>query len=119
MTVSCIVIRGVCFDIMSFPPVGNPCIVKTLCLFTHTTTGPVWTPVVWSPCKLRSNCSHILWSGGIDSVPYQTTNPVTLVHSPSSSGEISSLKRDNPLYESQEIRMEMFADVSDEEEGKY
>ena len=34
------------------------------------------------------------------------------------SGE-SSLKRDNPLYESQEIRMEMFADVSDEEtDGK-
>ena len=30
-------------------------------------------------------------------------------------GDTSSLKRDNPLYESQEIRMEMFADVSDEE----
>ena len=28
------------------------------------------------------------------------------------------MNRDNPLYESQEIRMEMFADVSDEEEGK-
>ena len=68
MTVSCIVIRGVCFDIMSFPPVGNPCIVRTLCLFTHTTTGPVWTPVVLSPCKLCGNYSHILWSGGIDSV---------------------------------------------------
>ena len=27
------------------------------------------------------------------------------------------MNRDNPLYESQEIRMEMFADVSDEEEG--
>ena len=27
------------------------------------------------------------------------------------------MHRDNPLYESQEIRMEMFADVSDEEEG--
>ena len=27
------------------------------------------------------------------------------------------MKRDNPLYESQEIRMEMFADVSDEEDG--
>ena len=25
------------------------------------------------------------------------------------------MNRDNPLYESQEIRMEMFADVSDEE----
>ena len=36
---------------------------------------------------------------------------------PSPSGEASSLKRDNPLYESQEIRMEMFADVSDEEDG--
>lgn len=35
------------------------------------------------------------------------------------SGESMSLKRDNPLYESQEIRMEMFADASDEEtEGK-
>ena len=32
------------------------------------------------------------------------------------SGDISSMNRDNPLYESQEIRMEMFADVSDEEE---
>ena len=38
---------------------------------------------------------------------------------PSPSGEASSLKRDNPLYESQEIRMEMFADVSDEEDGKW
>lgn len=46
---------GVCFDIMSFPPVGNICIVRTLCLFTHTTTGPVWTQVVLSPCKLHSN----------------------------------------------------------------
>ena len=34
-------------------------------------------------------------------------------------GDISSMNRDNPLYESQEIRMEMFADVSDEEEGKW
>ena len=36
-------------------------------------------------------------------------------------GEVaSSLNRDNPLYESQEIRMEMFADVqSEDEEGKY
>ena len=82
MTVSYIVIRGVCFDIMSFPPVGNLCIVRTLCLFTHTTTGPVWTQVVLSPCKLCSNYNHILWSGGIDSVPFQTTNPVTLVLSP-------------------------------------
>lgn len=32
------------------------------------------------------------------------------------SGGDSNLQRDNPLYESQEIRMEMFADVSDEEE---
>lgn len=32
------------------------------------------------------------------------------------SGEDSNLQRDNPLYESQEIRMEMFADVSDDEE---
>ena len=29
------------------------------------------------------------------------------------------MNRDNPLYESQEIRMEMFADIqSDEDEGK-
>ena len=41
------------------------------------------------------------------------------VNLPPSSGEASSLKRDNPLYESQEIRMEMFADVSDEEDGKW
>lgn len=32
-------------------------------------------------------------------------------------GDVSSMNRENPLYESQEIRMEMFADVSDEEEG--
>ena len=32
------------------------------------------------------------------------------------SGEDSNLQRENPLYESQEIRMEMFADVSDDEE---
>ena len=35
----------------------------------------------------------------------------------SCSGDVSSMNRDNPLYESQEIRMEMFADVSEEEEG--
>ena len=33
-----------------------------------------------------------------------------------SEGE-SNLQRDNPLYESQEIRMEMFADDSDEDAG--
>lgn len=33
------------------------------------------------------------------------------------SGGDSNLQRDNPLYESQEIRMEMFADVSDEDDG--
>jgi hypothetical protein len=35
---------------------------------------------------------------------------------PESTGDVSSMNRDNPLYESQEIRMEMFAE-SDEEEG--
>ena len=36
------------------------------------------------------------------------------------SGEDSNLQRDNPLYESQEIRMEMFADVTDDEDdSKY
>ncbi len=31
----------------------------------------------------------------------------------------STMNRDNPLYESQEIRMEMFADIqSDEDDGK-
>lgn len=36
---------------------------------------------------------------------------------PESTGDVSSMNRENPLYESQEIRMEMFADVSEEEEG--
>ncbi len=37
-----------------------------------------------------------------------------------SGGDSTNLQRDNPLYESQEIRMEMFVDVSDEEEeGQY
>jgi len=76
------VIRGVCFDIMSFPPVGNLCIVRTLCLFTHTTTGPVWTQVVLSPCKLCSNYSHILWSGGLCPLPNNKSGdscPLTLL----------------------------------------
>lgn len=42
---------------------------------------------------------------------------MSIFHMFSPSGEASSMKRDNPLYESQEIRMEMFADVSDEEDG--
>lgn len=39
-----------------------------------------------------------------------------MMHLPTCSGGDSNLQKDNPLYESQEIRMEMFADVSDEEE---
>lgn len=42
-----------------------------------------------------------------------------MMHSVCSGGD-SNLQKDNPLYESQEIRMEMFADdASDEDEGTY
>lgn len=41
---------------------------------------------------------------------------VSVAALPPCSGDVSSMNRDNPLYESQEIRMEMFADVSEEEE---
>ena len=38
--------------------------------------------------------------------------------SPPPSGEVSSLQRDNVLYESQELRMELFADESEGEGGE-
>lgn len=56
-------------------------------------------PVVPSPREYGLNC----------------LNANSIYHS--YRGDVSSMNRENPLYESQEIRMEMFADVSDEEEG--
>ena len=69
------------------------------------TTGLVWTQVEWSQCEYL-----------LTQQPTYDINGVCVCR-----GEVaSSLNRDNPLYESQEIRMEMFADVqSEDEEGKY
>ena len=90
------------------PSADNLCTIRTQCLSIRMTTGQVSTQVVWSPCE--SHCPPCT-----DSL-CTVVDPVSCS---SSSGEASSLKRDNPLYESQEIRMEMFADVSDEEDGKW
>lgn len=88
------------------------------------TTGLVSIPVELNHCKHHTVmfCQHVSHCQCVMTVLHdvmcKSASSDTVLVSVccfSFSGESMSMKRDNPLYESQEIRMEMFADASDEE----